>query len=158
MEKEYIFGQSIPIINPSELVLSVDDFFRLSKKMSAEEILQNKQSTIYEHLGPPKSKKYPKTLMFDINTKKIEDEVNEKFVDGIYLDEYGEFSQSSRTIRTKHPSIKEPLPEKVLSPNKITSITVGNYKIMEYYPIIINKNTDPTLTNLLIDEENIRTR
>ena len=31
MEKNYTSGQSISITNPSQLVLSVDDFFRLSK-------------------------------------------------------------------------------------------------------------------------------
>jgi hypothetical protein len=47
MEKNYVSGQMISISNPSDLVLNVDDFLRLSKKNpSPVESLQQKEEEL----------------------------------------------------------------------------------------------------------------
>ena len=142
MEKNYTSGQSISITNPSQLVLSVDDFFRLSKRVPYnDETLLKKEEAIFGHLGERKTTKYPKILMFELSLSKIEDQVNEKYQDGFDLeDEYDVVKyQAPRTTRTKPDTLTAPVMVPQLSPNKISSVKVGNYKIMQENPILINR-------------------
>ena len=90
MENNYTSGQSISITNPSQLVLSVDEFFRLSKRVPYnDETLLKKEQSIFGHLGERKIAKFPKILMFELSLSKIADQVNEKYQDGFDLeDEY----------------------------------------------------------------------
>ena len=142
MENNYTSGQSISITNPSQLVLSVDEFFRLSKRVPYnDEILLKKEQSIFGHLGERKIAKFPKILMFELSLSKIEDQVNEKYQDGFDLeDEYDVVRyQTLRSTRTKPSTLSEPVMVPQLSPNKISSVKVGNYRIMQQSPILINR-------------------
>lgn len=161
MEKNYISGQSISITNPSQLVLSVDDFFRLSKRVPFnDESLQRKEESIFSHLGERKTTKFPKILMFEISFSKIADQINEKYQDGFDLeDEYDVVHYSTiRTTRTKPESLTEPVMVPQLSPNKITSIKVGNYMIIEENPVSISRGNIQQSVLPSYEESNNRIR
>lgn len=161
MEKSYISGQSISIANPSQLVLSVDEFFRLSKKVpSHDDTLKRKEEFIFSHLGERKTAKYPRILMFEIDLQKIADQVNTKYQDGFDLeDEYDIVHyQNPRTIRTRTSLPIEPSLVKELSPSKIKAIKVGNFRIMEENPVSINKFNTSSLSLDNLQEQNTRVR
>ncbi len=128
MEKKYVSSDSISIINPSQLVLNIDDYLHLSKRLpSQDETLQQKEESIFKQLGERKQQSYPKLLMFEINLQKITDQVNEKFQDGIDLEEEMVRYQSDRTIRRKPTTLDDPSIVRELSTSKITSIKVGKH-------------------------------
>lgn len=128
MEKKNVSSDSISIINPSQLVLNIDDYLRLSKRLpSQDETLHQKEEAIFNQLGERKQQSYPKLLMFEINLQKITDQINEKFQDGIDLEEEMVRYQSDRTIRRKPAILDDPSIVRELSTSKITSIRVGKH-------------------------------
>lgn len=131
MENKYVSGDSISIINPSQLVLDIDDYLYLSKRLpSQDETLQQKEESIFSQLGERKKQKYPGLLMFEINLQKVSDYVNEKFQDGIDLEEEIVHYQSDRAIRRKPTVLDDPSIVRDLSTSKITSITVGKHNTL----------------------------
>ncbi len=128
MENKYVSSDSISIINPSQLVLNIDDYLHLSRRLpSQDEILQQKEESIFAQLGERKQQSYPRLLMFEINLKKISDQVNEKFQDGIDLEEEIVRYPTDRTIRRKPTTLDDPSIVRDLSTSKITSIKVGKH-------------------------------
>jgi len=143
MEKAKISAQTIEISNPSQLVLNVDDFLRLSKKLPSQsgELKKREQDILYLLDAPRKNKIYDRLLMFEINIDKIADDINDKYQDGFYLeDEKDDIRYPfSRTIRTKPIKLESPYMRKELSPNKITSIKIGKHRIIENNNISLKK-------------------
>ena len=128
METKRVSSDSITIINPSQLVLNIDEYLKTSKKLPSQDAtLQEKEEIIFSQLGERKQQTYPRLLMFEINLEKISDQVNTKYEDGIDLEEDIVRYPSDRTIRRKPTQIEDPSVVKELSTSKITSIKVGKY-------------------------------
>jgi len=145
MEKKQVSSQCITIANPSQLVLGIDDFYYLSKKLpSGSNELKQKEETILNSLnGLRKIEFYDRILMFKINLDKVADFVNRKYEDGIDLEEDTIIRYPfDRTIRTMPKTLEEPT--KSLS-NSIT-IQVGNYNILAKNDLFINKTNDALMS------------
>lgn len=149
MEKNSISDYTITIVNPSQLVLSIDEFFHLAKKLpSQSETLKQSEKKIFDQLGEKNISTYSRIVMFQINLDRIADKVNEQYQDGIYLDDDLDTVRYpyDRTIRTRNNPIEAPTIEKELSTSKITSIKVGKHRILENNMVSINKNSITSLS------------
>lgn len=139
MEK-YNSSDSISIINPSQLVLNIDEYLHLSKRLpSQDETLQKKEESIFSQLGERKTQKYPRLLMFEINLQEISNQINKKYEDGIDLEEEIVRYQTDRTIRRKPITLDDPSIVRDLSTSKITSIKVGKHTTLGENPVSLKR-------------------
>lgn len=148
MEKTNVYNHTIAISSPSQLVLNVDEFFRLSKKLpSQSETLQRREQQIFDSLGKRSISPYERIVMFKIDLEKVADSVNAKYQDGIYLeDDFDTIRYPyDRTIRTKPIPIEDPSTIKDLSTSKITSIKVGKHRLLQDNTVSIKRFTTPLL-------------
>lgn len=156
MENRYVSGETITIINPSQLVELIDGYMNLSKNNSPDnEVLKTKETEIFKQLGERKNTKYPKLLLFEIDFSKICDQINEKYQDGFYLDEEYDVVKApfDRSIRTKPTDLDAPTVEKELSLNKVTSIEVGKTSTMAQNNLLL-KRLNTTLLAFSYNYEN----
>ena len=159
MENKHVSGDSISIINPSQLVLNIDDYLHLSKRVpSQDETLQQKEESIFGQLGERKTQKYPRLLMFEINLQKISDYVNEKFQDGIDLEEEIVRYPSDRAIRRKPTILDDPSIVRDLSTSKITSIKIGKHNTLGENSVSLKKFNTSLLALAYNYETSPRTR
>lgn len=126
-------AQVIEIINPSQLIMEIDSFFQLSKRIPSQSpILFEKEKKIFSSLGVRKGKSFDNYMFSEINLGKIEEDINHRFQDGFDLEDdldtidYPFF----RTSRVKS-ELDEPTVVKELLKNRITAIKIGNHRLLE---------------------------
>lgn len=136
-------SEKIIVSNPSQLVMRVDEYLKLSKKLpSQNESLQNRERQIFESLASKSLEEYERLLFFPIDLEKVATQVNIKYQDGIYLDEDLDTIKYpyDRTIRTKPKRLEDPTREKVASPKKVPPLKLGNYRILRDNSIAVLRN------------------
>lgn len=148
MKQINIQDSCITILNPSQLVLDADDFFRMSQESpSQNNLLQEKEREIYDYLGDRKKMPFNNVLFFAIDLNKVETTVNTVFEDGIDLDDEltTVHSPYDRTIRRKASNLDSPTRQPELDKSQITSIVIGNYMTIATQSLIINRQSIPLL-------------
>ena len=148
MKQINVQDSCITIINPSQLVLDANDFFRMSQELpSQNNLLQKKEGELYEYLGDRKKMTFNNVLFFTIDLNKVETTVNTVFEDGVDLDDELTTVRSpyDRTIRRKASDLDSPTRQPELDKSQITSIIIGNYMTIATQPIIINRQSIPLL-------------
>lgn len=139
--------EKIELANPSQLVIRVDEFLKLSRKLpSQNESLVNREKQIYDSLGERTKGSYSRIIFTPIDMKKVEQTVNTTYQDGIYLEEIDDITYPyDRTIRTKPTILEDPTKEKVQVPKKVPPLRIGNYRILKDNPVTIQRFTTPLL-------------
>lgn len=140
--------EKIDILNPSQLVIRVDEFLKLSRKLpSQNESLINREKQIYDSLGERQKASYSRIIFTPIDMTRVEEQINTQYQDGIYLeDELDTITYPyDRTIRTKPTILIDPAKEKVQVPKEVPPLRLGNLRILKDNPVTIQKFTTPLL-------------
>ena len=140
--------EKIDIFNPSQLVIRVDEFLKLSRKLpSQNESLINREKQIYDSLGERQKASYSRIIFTPIDMTRVEKQINTQYQDGIYLeDELDTITYPyDRTIRTKPTILIDPAKEKVKVPKEVPPLRLGNLRILKDNPVTIQKSTTPLL-------------
>lgn len=140
--------EKIDIFNPSQLVIRVDEFLKLSRKLpSQNESLINREKQIYDSLGERQKASYSRIIFTPIDMTRVEKQINTQYQDGIYLeDELDTITYPyDRTIRTKPTILIDPAKEKVQVPKEVPPLRLGNLRILKDNPVTIQKSTTPLL-------------
>lgn len=140
--------EKIDILNPSQLVIRVDEFLKLSRKLpSQNESLINREKQIYDSLGERQKASYSRIIFTPIDMTRVEKQINTQYQDGIYLeDELDTITYPyDRTIRTKPTILIDPAKEKVKVPKEVPPLRLGNLRILKDNPVTIQKSTTPLL-------------
>lgn len=138
--ENYVVKSTIrKIPNSSQLILEIDELLKLSGQLSSSnEDLTLKEKNIFSQLGPVETKAFDHFLITPINLKNIEDEINTKYEDGIYLEDDEEISYPFlHTIRTTS-HLTNPLSKKEANVN-VPTITIGNVSSLAEKDISLQK-------------------
>ena len=140
--------EKIEIANPSQLVIRVDEYLKLSRKLpSQNESLMNRERQIFDSLGNRTKENYSRIIFTPIDMSRVEQEVNTRYKDGIYLeDDLDTITYPyDRTIRTRPAKLDDPTKVKVQEPKEVPPLRLGNYRIIRDNPISIQRFTTPLL-------------
>lgn len=132
MEKNTISCESIVIPYPSQLVLQAEELFQLRKKLPPhDETLEKKEQKILSTISEKKTQEYESLLFFAIDYEKIAATINNKFQDGISLEDDIVHYPFDRTIRTKPLILEDPTKIKEKNHNGVGTIKIGKHRIIE---------------------------
>lgn len=105
----HVVAKTITINNPSQLILSYEDFLQLSKSSSiSSDELKAKEQTILSQIKSSKPKRFDNILISEINMAKVEDHINSLFADGIDLEEDDIRYPFDRSIRRTRKTLSPP--------------------------------------------------
>lgn len=140
--------QKVDITNPSQLVIRVDEYLNLSRKLpSQNESLINREKQIFDSLGEKTTEQYDRIIFTPIDMSRVESQINATYQDGINIeDDLDTITYPyDRTIRTKPTMLEDPTKEKVQVPKEVPPFRLGNYRVIRDNPIIIKRFTTPLL-------------
>lgn len=105
----HVVTKTVPVANPSQLILSYEEFLQLSKSSSiSSDELKAKEQRILSQLKKSTSKKFNNILISEIKMSKIEDHINNLFADGIDLEEENVRYPFDRSIRRSRRALSPP--------------------------------------------------
>ena len=131
----------IEVTNPSQLVLQVDEFLQLSKRIPSDSpVLKDCESQIFNNLGIRKVKDFDNYMIEEINNHILEEGINMNFSRAQEVEDEIRYP-FDRTIRTVS-KIEDPMVAKKTLPGHVSSIKVGNYRVIAgKTPIVKRFNT-----------------
>ncbi len=105
----HVVTKTVTIANPSQLILSYEEFLQLSKSSSiSSDELKAKEQGILSQIKKSTSKKFNNILIPEIKMSKIEDHVNNLYADGIDLEEESVRYPFDRSIRRSRRTLSPP--------------------------------------------------
>ena len=105
----HVVTKTVTIANPSQLILSYEEFLQLSKSSSiSSDELKAKEQGILSQIKKSTSKKFNNILIPEIKMSKIEDHVNNLYADGIDLEEESVRYPFDRSIRRSRRALSPP--------------------------------------------------
>ena len=132
MEKTTITCETVIIPNPSQLVLQAEDLFQLYKKLPPnDDTILRKEQQILSQVQEKKTEEYDALFFFAIDCEKIATAINNKFSDGIILEDDVVHYPFDRTIRTKPSILENPTKIKEQKPKGIGVIKIGKHRTIE---------------------------
>lgn len=109
IRSSHIVAKTVTIANPSQLILSYEDFLQLSKSNSiSSDELKAKEQSILSQLEKSTSKKFNNILIPEIKMSKIEEQINSLYADGIDLEEDSVRYPFDRSIRRSRKTLSPP--------------------------------------------------
>ena len=126
--------------NPSELIRNIDTYWKLFKEFpNNKDLLNDKETGIFADLGSRYENDFDNLLIQSIDLKKIEDQINNQFQDGIDFEDEQVNFPFFRTARREIPLVDPFIEEELTIDKKIPSIQFGNCDILGYNNIFINR-------------------
>ena len=105
----HVVAKTVTIVNPSQLILSYEDFLQLSKSSSiSSDELKAKEQVVLSQIKSSTPKKFNNILIPEIKMSIIEDHVNNLFADGIDLEEDSIHYPYNRSIRRLRKTLSPP--------------------------------------------------
>ena len=159
MIKQEVKDYKVPINNPSQLVLEVEELMQLRKKLpSQHESLKVREESIFNRLGERTIDTFYGILMFEMDMNHICEKVNEQYADGISLEEDSITYPYSRSIRRKPSFLEEPTKTQELATKKGIAIHVGKHQLIGNNNLVISYLSMPVVSQEETYEETHKSR